>query len=126
MSGCACNSSDVLFFACSGGSNVGQLSNAAAAELAQQDHGKMYCLAGLGGAVSGIVESTKAARLKVAIDGCSIGCAKAIFDRLGLAPEIHVVVTELGIEKNHTFDISSEDLNKTCEAVIREIAEQLI
>lgn len=35
-----------MILACSGGSNVGQLSNQAAIELTQEGFGKMFCLAG--------------------------------------------------------------------------------
>ena len=51
---CLCEPTDVLIFPCSGGSNVGQIANAAAVRLTQEGRAKMYCLAGLGGDVSGI------------------------------------------------------------------------
>jgi len=38
-----------MILACSGGSNVGQLSNQAAVALTREGFGKMYCLAGVGG-----------------------------------------------------------------------------
>ena len=38
-----------MILACSGGSNVGQLSNQAAIELTHEGFGKMFCLAGIGG-----------------------------------------------------------------------------
>ncbi|MDN5347561.1 MAG: hypothetical protein PWP65_1125 [Clostridia bacterium] len=50
------------------GSNVGQVANQAAVKLDQEGIGKLFCLAGLGGHVQSIVESTKAAKRIVAID----------------------------------------------------------
>ena len=48
-----------MILACSGGSNVGQLSNRAAVELTKEGFGLMYCLAGIGAAMSGFVQSAK-------------------------------------------------------------------
>ena len=50
---CCERGNDVMILACSGGSNVGHLSNQAAVELAQEGFGKMFCLAGIGGKFSG-------------------------------------------------------------------------
>jgi len=89
-----------MILACSGGSNVGQLSNQAAVELTQEGFGKMSCLAGVGGKLSGFLQSVKDAPDLVVIDGCPVGCAKAIFREAGLPLRNHVVITELGIEKD--------------------------
>lgn len=48
-----------MILACSGGSNVGQISNQAAVELTQENFGKMFCLEGVGGHLSGFVQSAK-------------------------------------------------------------------
>lgn len=125
MSECACDASEVLLFPCSGGSNVGQIANTAAVQLTREGKGRMYCLAGLGGDVSGIVESTKSAPVRVVIDGCPVGCGAATLRRLGLVPEVHVVVTELGIEKNKNFDLSPEHVEVTCRAVAARVATRV-
>ncbi len=53
---CLCEPTEVLIFPCSGGSNVGQIANETAKNLTTLDYGKMYCLAGIGGHVSGLSE----------------------------------------------------------------------
>ena len=40
----------------------------------------MFCLAGIGGYISGLVHSAKDAPQTVVIDGCDIGCSKAILE----------------------------------------------
>jgi uncharacterized metal-binding protein len=40
----------------------------------------MFCLAGIGGHISGLVQSAKDAPQTVVIDGCDIGCSKAILE----------------------------------------------
>ena len=52
---CCATNGNIMILACSGGSNVGQLSNQAAVELTREAFGKMYCLAGVGALLSGFV-----------------------------------------------------------------------
>ena len=75
---CCAPNGKIMILTCSGGSNVGQLSNQAAVELTQDGFGKMFCLAGIGGQISGFVQSSRDVLQMVTIDGCDIGCAKAI------------------------------------------------
>jgi uncharacterized metal-binding protein len=111
MSECACDAGEVLLFPCSGGSNVGQIAHHAAVELHNAGRGKLFCLAGIGGHVKGLIESAKAAKILVAIDGCPALCAKKTLEHAELPPQIHLVVTELGIEKKSGYlDFSAEEL----------------
>ena len=114
---CLCEPTEMLLFPCSGGSNVGQLANQAAIELTQQNVGRVFCLAGIGGHVSGLIESTKAARRIVGIDGCPVQCARKTLEHAGFNVTDYVVVTELGIEKNHHFDLAQADVAKVKDTV---------
>jgi uncharacterized metal-binding protein len=120
---CCATNGNIMILACSGGSNVGQLSNQAAVELTREGFGKMYCLAGVGGLLSGFVQSAKDAPQIVAIDGCSIGCAKAIMEKGDVPFKSYLVVTELGIEKNHDFNLKKEDIDRVKEAVKKSCGE---
>jgi uncharacterized metal-binding protein len=91
---------------------VGQIANQAAVRLAQEGVGRYFCLAGIGGHVSGMIESTKAGKLLVAIDGCPVGCAKRTLEHTGFNIDEYVQVTELGIEKNHEFSLDPSDIGK--------------
>ena len=118
MSNDCCNgSSQVMILACSGASNVGQLSNQAAVELTREGVGKMFCLAGIGGLLGGFVQSAKDTESMVVMDGCAIGCAKAIFNNAGIPLKNHLVLTDLGIEKNKNFKLDSNDVDKVKVAV---------
>jgi uncharacterized metal-binding protein len=72
---CLCEPNEILIFPCSGGSNVGQIANQTGVKLTQNGIGNIFCLAGIGGHVSGMIESTKAGKVIVAIDGCPVACA---------------------------------------------------
>lgn len=106
-----------MILACSGGSNVGQLSNQAAVELTQEGYGKMFCLAGVGGQLSGFVQSAKDVPEMVAIDGCQVGCAKAILEQAQVPLKNYIVLTEEGIEKNKNFELNRSDINRVKLAV---------
>jgi len=71
-----------LLFACSGGSDVGELAARACRGLAERGHGDMYCLAGIGGGISGVVKTTEEADELAAIDGCPVGCRHLTARRL--------------------------------------------
>ena len=106
-----------MILACSGASNVGQLSNGAAVELTQEGFGKMYCLAGVGGLLSGFVRSAKDSPQMVAIDGCSIGCAKAVLENADVPLRSYVLVTDLGIDKNKDLTPKANEIRQDKEAV---------
>lgn len=110
---CVCKPSEVMVFPCSGGSNVGQITNSAALQITKDDKAKMYCLAGLGAHVPGIIDSTKQAKKVIVIDGCPISCAKKIAEHAGINIDHYIVVTEEGIEKTlGKMDMSPEEINK--------------
>ena len=106
-----------MILACSGGSNVGQLSNQAAVELTQEGFGKMFCLAGIGGRLSGFVQSAKDVPEMVVIDGCQVGCAKAILEQAQVPLRNYVVLTGEGIEKNKNFELNRSDVDRVKLAV---------
>lgn len=110
---------NIMLLACSGGSNVGQLANQAAIELTQEGFGKMFCLAGIGGDLSGFVQSAKDAPHMIAIDGCDVGCAKAILERAEVPLKDYIVLTTLGIEKNKDFNLKESEIDKAKEEIKR-------
>jgi uncharacterized metal-binding protein len=106
-----------MILSCSGGSNVGQLANQASVELTQEGFGKMFCLAGIGGHLSGFVQSAKDVPTMVVIDGCSVGCAKAIIEHAEIPLGHYLVLTDLGVEKNKNFTLDRQLIERVKDAV---------
>jgi uncharacterized metal-binding protein len=100
--GACCGSAPKLIFACSGAADVGKISDLAARKLTVDGAGKMYCLAGIGGRVSGIMETTRVAKAILAIDGCPLDCAKRTLEQAGFAQFEHLRLSDLGMEKGKT------------------------
>jgi uncharacterized metal-binding protein len=97
--GCECVSAPTLIFPCSGAADVGEISDRAARQLTREGCGKMFCLAGLGGHVDGIIANTKAAGKILVIDGCQVDCAKKTLEHAGFNDFNHFRVTDKGFEK---------------------------
>jgi len=71
----------------------------AARELTFAGHGRMFCLAGLGADVPGMIQTARDADVNVVVDGCPMECGRKTFDRCGVSNYLPVRVTDLGIEK---------------------------
>jgi uncharacterized metal-binding protein len=121
---CAAGEQQIMLLSCSGGSNVGQLANQAAVELTQEGYGKMFCLAGIGGRLSGFMQSAKDVPTMVAIDGCQVGCAKAILEQAEVPVKQYLVLTDEGIEKNKNFKLDRADIERVKAAVKRVVSEK--
>src|SRR4030043_610879 len=121
---CLCESSEILIFSCAGSSNVGQIANQAAIKLAQGGVGRYFCLAGIGGHVSGMIESTKAGKMLVALDGCPVACAKKTLEHTGFNIDEYVQVTELEIEKNHDLNPLTPDVEKVTNHLEAQISKR--
>lgn len=86
-------------------------------ELDRKGVGNAHCLAGIGAALSGFIESAKAART-VVIDGCPTGCAKKALEKYGIVPPQYFVVTELGVQKAHDFSRLSEKTSVDVKSIL--------
>ena len=106
-----------MILACAGGSNVGQLSNQVAVELTQEGFGKLFCLAGVGAHLSGFVQSARDIDELVVIDGCEIGCSKAILEHADITLKNYLVISEMGIEKNKNLKLNPADIDRVKQAV---------
>jgi len=108
---CLCKAEEIILLPCSGGSNCGQIANQVAVKLDEEGVGKIYCLAGIGAHIKGMIESARSAKRIVALDGCQVACAKKAVEHAGLTATDWVCVTEEGVEKNHNFKLASKDIN---------------
>ena len=109
---CCAGSRTVLLYACSGGANVAEISDRAARELMFAGKGTMFCLAGLGAGIQGMIQTAKDADVNLVIDGCPMDCAKKIFEKAGVSNYTVVRVTDLGIEKAKGVRCTQEQVDK--------------
>ncbi len=114
---CKAGAGDTLLFGCSGAADVGALADQAVRSLTRQGMGKMYCLAGVGGKVPGMVEKTRFAERRVVLDGCSMDCGKHSLLGAGITEFDHVRLYEHGFEKGKT-PVNDENISKVTKLVI--------
>ncbi len=112
---CMCSGGPKLIFACSGAADVGAIADQAARKLTRDGVGKMFCLAGIGGRIDGIMKTTQAASRILAIDGCPLNCVKACLEKAGFAAFTHLQLADVGLEKGKS-PASEENIQKACTA----------
>jgi len=122
-SDCCSGGKTSVVLACSGASNVGQMTNELAKCLDTDGTAKFFCLAGVGGHVSGMVASVAAADKVLVLDGCPVGCAKRAMDAAGAKGFSYKVITELGVEKKHAFQWEQGQFDKALDVCKKVLAE---
>ncbi len=100
-----------LIFSCSGAADVGELSDKVARGLTKDGVGKMFCLAGVGGRVPGIMKMTESAGDILAIDGCELHCVAKCLKEAGFDSFKHAVITDMGMSKGST-SVDQENIDK--------------
>ena len=117
---CACSTAPKLIFACSGAADVGAMSDLTARKMTKDGVGKMFCMAGIGGRVPAIIQTTEMASKILAIDGCPMDCVKNSLKNAGFSDFEHIRVTDCGFEKGGT------EVNDTNIAIVAEKAAVLL
>lgn len=111
----------VLLYACSGAANVAEIADRAVREMMFSGCGTMFCLAGLGAGIQGMIRTAKDADVNLVIDGCPMDCAKKVFEKAGVTNYAYVKVTDLGIEKVKGVRSTQEQVDKVvarCQEVL--------
>jgi len=111
---CECSVAPELIFACSGAADVGAVADQAARKLTRDGVGKMFCLAGIGGRVGGIMKTTEAAESILAIDGCPLNCVQKCLEEAGFTGFRHLQLADIGLIKGVT-EINENNINKVAE-----------
>lgn len=96
-----CSGGATLVFSCSGAADVGEIADLAARKLTREGVGQMFCLAGVGGQVTPILDKTMAAKRTLAIDGCGLDCTKALLENAGVKRVEQLRLTDMGLTKGH-------------------------
>ncbi len=101
---------------CSGISNTGKLTTQAGMLLMQRKPGMFQCMNCKQSAESLRIDTAGADRL-IVLDGCTDCCATKKLATAGLAPDIHIIATGLGIEKNGMADVRYHEIEAVVAAV---------
>lgn len=95
-----------LVYACSGCSNVAQLTNDLAVVLDREGIAEMSCIAGVGGRIKSLVKVAQSGRPVLALDGCPLNCVRQTLATVNVVPTWHIEVTSFGYKKARQQDCS--------------------
>ncbi|HEX3001750.1 MAG TPA: putative zinc-binding protein [Methanoregula sp.] len=102
---------------CSGVSNTGKLTTQAGMLLMQRKPGMFQCMNCKQSAETLRVDARAAGRI-IVLDGCTDGCATKKLSAAGITPDVRIVATDLGIEKNGMADVKYSEIEKVIRAVM--------
>lgn len=112
-----------FLLSCSGASNLGQVCNQAALELAEENFGEMICTVALGARQKWAVEQIRRANHVVALNGCDRRCVCRILRDVGRTVQTCVIATDLAIDKSPGFFPHTYEVEKVKEAARRALVE---
>jgi len=112
---------------CPGGSNVSMISYKVAAALDKEGYCTFVRVAGEKARdkdTARLNEADKAAQKWILLEGCNKGCGLEALKIAGITPEEHILVTDLGIQRENKTDFTPEELATVLEAVKKTISPE--
>lgn len=106
-----CEGGPKLIFACSGAADVGHIADQAARKMTRDGRGRMFCAAGIGPRIEGIMKTTRSASSILAIDGCEVDCVRKGLEQAGFTDFKHFRVTDIGMAKGGT-EVTEQNIAK--------------
>jgi uncharacterized metal-binding protein len=106
----------ILLVTCSGISNTGKLTTQAALALMQKWPGQ-YQWTHVRKSAASLEEEVQGADQVIVIDGCHDCCAMKRCAGTTVAPQFHIIATDLGIEKNGMTDAQFPEIERVAAAV---------
>ena len=110
----------IALITCSGLSNTCRLTTQVATLLMFR-HPATFTWVKAHKGLENIADAVEDADLLLVIEGCSDHCASKKIIDVGIKADIHVVATELGIEKNGMAEVQWSDIEKVLAAVDQKI-----
>jgi uncharacterized metal-binding protein len=102
---------------CSGISNTGKLTTQAGIILMQRKPGRFLCMNCKQSAETLRADAGGAGRI-IVLDGCTDCCATKKLTAAGLSADVHIIATELGIEKNGMADVKYDEIERVVRAIL--------
>lgn len=106
-----------VIYACSGASDAGELADRIARRLTQDGHGRMSCLAGVGGRVRPLLLTAQRAPHILVIDGCPMQCARHTLEAAGVTGFAHFKLPEAGLHKGRC-PVTPENIGRGARAAL--------
>jgi uncharacterized metal-binding protein len=103
-------------FACSHGSDVGEIACRASRKIGAARYATAHCIPGSGLSVDGgYVKNARSADRVLVIDGCDSDCTKKTLELAGVSIHAHLRVSDLGLVKDSAA-VNDENIERVVEA----------
>ena len=106
----------IVLVTCSGISNTGKLTTPAACSLMQRRPGR-FLWTHVKKSAASLEEECRGGEQVVVIDGCGDCCASKKLAAANTRSHIHIITTDLGIEKNGMADVQYHEIERVVAAV---------
>ncbi len=120
--GCCGSGGEKLIFTCAGAAYSGQVANRSGVQLMEQGAGQLFCIAAVAAGIQQKTERARNAATRIAIDGCEDQCVRKTLEKAGLRADVHVVLTDMGIEKKPAQPNMINDAKKVVDKVKTSVA----
>jgi len=108
---------------CSGVSNTGRLTTQAASILVRRYPERFTCHLTAKQTTHDLICGLEYTDCLVVIDGCKDQCAAKKLSSSGLGPDIHIIATDQGIEKNGMADVQFWEIEQLVQAISRAVQD---
>ena len=115
--GCCGANGETLIFTCAGAAYSGQVANRSGVQLMEQGAGNLFCIAAVAAGIEQKLDRARKAGQRIAIDGCEDHCVRKVLEKAGLTADVHVVLTDMGIEKKPAQPNMINDAKKVVDTV---------
>ena len=106
-----------IVYACSGCSNMAQVTHDIALSMHAAGSAEMSSISGIGGNVEAIIEKANTGRDIIAIDGCHHQCAKECLLQHGLKETHHFILKDMRLKKTDDEPISLRESAKLLKTI---------
>ncbi|MBI4549498.1 MAG: putative zinc-binding protein [Candidatus Omnitrophica bacterium] len=99
------------------------MANWIAVQLDRQQVAEMSCIAGIGAGIRSFVRQAREAGILIAIDGCSLQCARQCLAKERLRPDFHYDLSRFGAEKSYHQDFDEAKAAGIMQTIMRDLTQ---
>ncbi len=115
-----------IIFTCSGAASVGEIGHEVGVLLTEAgENARLCCTTAVAAGSKMHLEIGKRARKIIVIDGCPLKCATKVMKKAGIKVDYSFTVTDFGIAKQPTLDISSKEVLNVALQIARKVGIKL-
>ncbi|WP_048147797.1 putative zinc-binding protein [Palaeococcus ferrophilus] len=115
-----------IIFTCSGAASVGKIGHEVGVLLTNAgQEARLCCTTAVAAGSDMHLDIGRRAKRVIVIDGCPMKCATKVMEKAGMKVDYSFTVTDFGIAKQPTLDISDEDVLKVALEIAGKVGMKL-